>query len=174
MPPLSADARYRLRMIDVAKPIEPPQPSSQQVGKWFFSATLLTLFLISSIVNAQFVKSGNLRAYASAVVSNQINSETAREHGITRSSSRVLLHVIIREGDPGKDKAIPATIAAIATRRDRSQTTVVLQKTESNGEVFYLGDISIAQNDALNFEIMIDVPNAEPIRMTFFQEFYNP
>jgi hypothetical protein len=174
MPPPNAAVRYRLQMIDVAKPMKLSQPSALRAGQRFFSIALLAFFLMSSIANAQFVKSGNLRAYASAVLSNQINIDTAREYGITRSASRVLLHVVVREGEPGKDKAIPATIAADAIRPDRSHTTIVLQKTESNGEVFYLGDISIAKNDALNFEIMIEVPNAEPMRMTFFQEFYSP
>jgi hypothetical protein len=161
-------------MIDVINAIiKSATLSSQRSKEWRLRLVLLVLFLMPCAANAQFVKSGNLRAYASAVVSNQIHLETAREYGITRSASRVLLHVVVRDGEPGKDKAIPATIAATATRQDRSQTTIVLQKTESHGEVFYLGDISITQNDALNFEIMIDVPNAEPMRMTFFQEFYS-
>jgi Domain of unknown function (DUF4426) len=160
-------------MINVIDAIKSYLPSSQRSGEWVFRFMLLALLLMPHAANAQFIKSGNIRVYASAVVSNQINSETAREHGITRSASRVLLHVIVRDGEPGKDKAIPATIAATATRKDRSQTTIILQKTESNGEVFYLGDISITKSDALNFEIMVDVPNTEPMRMTFFQEFYS-
>jgi Domain of unknown function (DUF4426) len=134
----------------------------------------LMLLLMTDATQAQFLKSGDIRVYASAVVSDQLNEKVADEYGITRSASRVLLHVVAREGEPGKDKALAAEIMASATRPDRSKIDINMQRTESSNDVFYLGDVSIAKNEALNFEIIIKVSGHEPMRMTFYQAFYTP
>lgn len=136
-------------------------------------AFLLLLFASQSCF-AQFLKSGDIRIYANAMVSSQLNADMARQYGITRSASRVLLHVVVREGTPGKDKTLPATITAVVVRKNGERSNINMQITREGQEIYYLGELNISKNEAVNFEISTQLEKQKPMRMTFFQEFFNP
>ncbi len=138
------------------------------------SFAVFALLLVSHAAGAQFQKFGDIRVYANAMLSSQLNAEMARQYGITRSASRVLVHVVVREGTPGKDKTLPATITAVAIRKNGERTNINMQLTKENQDVYYLGELSISGNEAVNFEIVTLVKNHKPMRMTFFQEFFSP
>ena len=133
----------------------------------------LLMMLAPNGLGAQFLKSGDTRVYANAMVSSQLNAQMARQYGITRSASRVLLHVVVREGTPGKDKTLPATITATAIRKNGERSTINMQLTKENGEVYYLGELNIKGNESINFEIVTQIEKQKPMRMTFFQEFFS-
>lgn len=136
-------------------------------------AFLLLLFASQSCF-AQFLKSGDIRIYANAMVSSQLNADMARQYGITRSASRVLLHVVVREGTPGKDKTLPASIIAVAVRKNGERSNINMQITREGQDIYYLGELNISKNEAVNFEISTQLEKQKPMRMTFFQEFFNP
>ncbi|MGH8052007.1 MAG: DUF4426 domain-containing protein [Arenimonas sp.] len=131
----------------------------------------LLLMFASHSCFAQFLKSGDIRIYANAMVSSQLNADMARQYGITRSASRVLLHVVVREGIPGKDKTLPATITAVAVRKNGERSNINMQITSEGQDIYYLGELNISKNEAINFEISTQVEKQKPMRMTFFQEF---
>lgn len=140
--------------------------------KLFFVATMFSLAPL--LAHAQFLKFGDIRIYANAMPSSQLNAEMARQYGITRSASRVLIHVVVREGTPGKDKTLPATITAVAIRKNGERTNINMQVTKENRDVYYLGELNISGNEAINFEIVTQIEKHEPMRMTFLQEFFSP
>lgn len=131
------------------------------------------LCLASTFVHAQFLKSGDIRVYANAMVSSQLNAEMARQYGISRSASRALLHVVVREGTPGQDKTLPATITAVAIRKNGERSNINMQITREGQDVYYLGELNIQKNEAVNFEIITQVGKQKPMRMTFLQEFFS-
>lgn len=133
----------------------------------------LLVMLTANGVGAQFLKSGDIRIYANAMVSSQLNAQVAQQYGITRSASRVLLHVVVRDGIPGKDKTLPATITATAIRKNGARSDINMQLTKDNGEVYYLGELNIDGNESINFEITTQIEKQKPMRMTFFQEFFS-
>ena len=132
----------------------------------------LLFALASNSAFAQFLKSGDIRVYANAMVSSQLNEKMARQYGITRSDARALLHVVVREGTPGKDKTLPATITAVAIRKNGERSDINMQLTSENQDVYYLGELNISGNEAINFEIIVQIDKQAPMRMTFFQEFF--
>ena len=134
----------------------------------------LLMLLVTNGVSAQFMKSGDIRIYANAMLSSRLNAQVAQQYGITRSASRALLHVVVREGIPGKDKTLPATITATAIRKNGERSDINMQLTKDNGEVYYLGELSIEGNESVNFEITAQIEKQKPLRMTFFQEFFSP
>jgi hypothetical protein len=134
-------------------------------------AILMTL--AANCFGAQFLKSGDIRVYANAMPSTQLNAQVAQQYGITRSATRALLHVVVREGTPGKDKTLPATITATAIRKSGERSDINMQLTKDNGEVYYLGELSIEGNESINFEIVTQIEKQKPLRMTFFQEFFS-
>jgi len=131
------------------------------------------LCLASTFVHAQFLKSGDIRVYANAMVSSQLNAEMARQYGISRSASRALLHVVVREGTPGQDKTLPATISAVAIRKNGERSNINMQVTREGQDIYYLGELNIVKNEAVNFEIITQVEKQKPMRMTFLQEFFS-
>ena len=139
----------------------------------FLSIAFTLLILGTSFVYAQFLKSGDIRVYANAMLSSQLNAQVAQQYGITRSASRVLLHVVVREGTPGKDKTLPASITAIAIRTNGARTNINMQLTRDNNDVYYLGELNINGNESINFEIIIQTEKQKPMRMSFFQEFFS-
>ena len=140
----------------------------------FMCMTFVFLMILgANFASAQFVKSGDIRVYANAMVSSQLNAEIARQYGISRSASRVLLHVVVRKGIPGKDKTLPASITAIAIRKNGARTDITMQLTKDNSDVYYLGELNINGNESINFEIITVIKKQKPMRITFFQEFFS-
>ena len=131
------------------------------------------MLLGANFASAQFVKSGDIRVYANAMVSSQMNAQMARQYGITRSASRVLLHVVVRKGIPGKDKTLPASITAIAIRKNGVRSDINMQLTKDNNDVYYLGELNINGNESVNFEIITVIEKQKPMRITFFQKFFS-
>ena len=140
----------------------------------FLCMTFVFLTILgTNCASAQFVKSGDIRVYANAMVSSQMNAQMARQYGITRSASRVLLHVVVRKGIPGKDKTLPASITAIAIRKNGTRSAITMQLTKDNNDVYYLGELNINGNESINFEITTVIEKQKPLRITFFQEFFS-
>lgn len=131
------------------------------------------MLLGANFASAQFVKSGDIRVYANAMVSSQMNAQMARQYGITRSASRVLLHVVVRKGIPGKDKTLPASVTAIAIRKNGARSDITMQLTKDNNDVYYLGELNINGNESINFEIVTVIEKQKPMRITFFKEFFS-
>ena len=144
--------------------------TSMKISKLLFA---VLLFFASFLANAQLVKSGDIRVYANAMLSSQLNAQMARQYGITRSDSRVLLHVVVREGIPGKDKTLPANITATAIRKNGERVKINMQITKENPDVYYLGELNISGNESITFEIITKIEKHKPMRMTFFQEFFS-
>ena len=134
---------------------------------------LFGLLLVSDSAHSQFLKSGNIRVYANAMPSSQLSADMARQYGITRSASSALLHVVVRQGPLGKDKTLPASIDAVAIRKNGQRSTINMQTTKDNQDVYYLGELAISGNESINFEITVKKEKQKPMRMTFFQEFFN-
>ncbi len=143
------------------------------IAKLLCTTFVFLMMLGANLASAQFLKSGDIRVYANAMVSSQLNAQMARQYGITRSASRVLLHVVVREGIPGKDKTLPASITAIAIRKNGARTDINMQLTRDNNDVYYLGELNINGNESINFEIITRIKKQKPMRMTFFQEFFS-
>jgi hypothetical protein len=142
-------------------------------AKFIGIALILLMLTGANFAQAQFLKSGDIRIYANAMLSSQLNAQIARQYGITRSASRVLLHVVVREGTPGKDKTLPATINATAIRKNGERSNINMQLTREDNEVYYLGELTVNGNEAINFEIISQIEKQKPMRMTFFQEFFS-
>jgi len=138
-----------------------------------YSAAIF-LLLSSPFAAAQFAKSGDIRVYANAMLSSQLNADMSQKYGISRSASNVLLHVVVRKGVPGKDKTLPATITAVAVHKNGERSKINMQTTKDGDDVYYLGELNISGNEAINFEILVQVEKLAPMRMTFFQEFFSP
>jgi len=139
-----------------------------------FTGIVLSLLLamVSNVACTQFLKSGDIRVYANAMLSSQLDAQMARQYGITRSDSRVMLHVVVREGTPSKRKNLPACITSVVLRKNGSGTDINMKLKREGQDIYYLGELNISGNEAINFEIIAQIDKQQPMRMSFFQEFF--
>src|SRR3546814_17360600 len=105
-------------------------------------ALLLLGLAIAKPASAQhnnMIQSGNLTVHYNALATTSLSPEVAHQYGITRSASRALLHVAVREGVPGEAKAVPAIVTAAATTLHGTRTAPTIRE-ESGGEAAnYMG-----------------------------------
>lgn len=135
---------------------------------------LLALALLAPLVAAaQSVSSGDITVHYSAIPTTRLAPEVARQYGITRSSSRALVNIAVRQGKPGADKALPSKVSAWVTNLNGQRQALSLREVRDGEAVYYLGETRINGHETLAFEIDVLPPGAkEPIRAVFRQEFF--
>lgn len=124
-------------------------------------------------VAAQSQNSGDITVYYNALPTSSLTPEVARNYGITRSTSRVLLNVAVRRGVPGKDAAVPATVSATARNLAGQRQELRLREVREGEAAYHLGEARIQGNDTLGFEVEVrPAAGGPPIRVVFTQEFH--
>ncbi len=122
---------------------------------------------------AQSVRAGDITVHYNALATSQLSPDVTRQYGITRSTSRALLNVAVRQGDPGKDKAVAAKVTASAVNAAGARQLISVREVKEGDAVSYLGEARIQGNDTLRFEIEVTpTDGGKPIRATFRQEFF--
>lgn len=133
----------------------------------------LTLTAPASAQHNNMIQSGNLTVHYNALATTDLSPEVAHQYGITRSASRALLNVAVREGVPGEDKAVPAIVTAAATNLNGQRQELNMREVREGEAVYYLGETRIADKETLTFEIIIATEGAEsPLRASFQQQFF--
>src|SRR3546814_856609 len=118
-------------------------------------ALLLLGLAIATPASAQhnnMIQSGNLTVHYNALATTSLSPEVAHQYGITRSASRALLNVAVREGVPGEDKAVPAIVTAAATNLNGQRQELNMREVREGEAVYYLGETRIADKETLTFE----------------------
>lgn len=137
------------------------------------SVCLLGLSLLGDDAVAQSVGSGDVTVHYSAVPTTSLSPEVARQYGITRSSSRALINVAVRQGRPGVDIALPAQVTVGATNLNGQRQALQMREVKEGGAIYYLGEARVSGRETLSFEIEVRIAGrAEPIRAVFRQEFF--
>lgn len=133
----------------------------------------LTIATPASAQHNNMIQSGNLTVHYNALVTTDLSPEVAHQYGITRSASRALLNVAVREGVPGEDKAVPAIVTAAATNLNGQRQELNMREVREGEAVYYLGETRIADKETLTFEITIATKGTEsPLRASFQQQFF--
>lgn len=122
---------------------------------------------------AQSVSSGDITVHYSVVPTTSLTPDIARQYGITRSSSRALVNVAVRQGKPGADKAVPSRVSVGATNLNGQRQQLMMREVKEGEAIYYLGEARVSGQETLNFEVEVRIAGrAEPIRAVFRQEFF--
>lgn len=136
-------------------------------------ALVLALALAAPAAAETSVRSGNTVVHYSAVPTTRLTPEIARQYGITRSANRALVNIAVREGEPGKDSAVPATVVIAATNLVGQRSDLRVREVREGDAIYYLAEARIAGEDTLAFEVEVTREGATaPIRVQFRQEFF--
>jgi len=119
------------------------------------------------------VRSGEIVVHFNAMPSTQLTAEVARQYAVTRSATRALVNISVREGTPGADRALRASVKLVATNLNGQRQDLRAREVREGDAVYYLAEARIMARDTLDFELEVTPEGSTtPIRTSFRQEFF--
>lgn len=119
------------------------------------------------------VRSGDIVVHFNAMPSTQLTPEVARQYAVTRSATRALVNISVREGTPGADRALRASVKLVATNLNGQRQDLRAREVREGDAVYYLAEARIMARDTLDFELEVTPEGSTtPIRTNFRQEFF--
>lgn len=131
----------------------------------------LALMAVAFAAQAQdAVTHGDVTVYYSAVPSESIPVEVARQSAITRSPNRALVNLTVLRADA----TLAASIAGTATNAKGETQVLALREMRAAGAISYLAEPKIAATDTLSFDLVVTPAGGTPIAVKWRQEFFPP
>ncbi len=109
-----------------------------------------------------------------AITTDKVSPEDASKYNITRSKSRALLNVSIQKKVPGQPTvSVSGDVSAKANNLTGQLKNITLRKVAEGDGIYYIGDVSVANNETLQFEIDVTPEGAdETLSASFSQQFF--
>lgn len=137
----------------------------------FFLLFALVLALPALADNS--TRAGDFTVHHNAVPTTSLTPDVARQYGITRSANRALVNISVRQGEPGADRAVKATVKLVATNLNGQRLDLQAREVREGEAVYYLAEARVTGNDTLSFELEVTPEGATaPIKASFRQEFF--
>lgn len=137
----------------------------------------LLLGLVAAQVAAQSQTApGGITVHYAALPTLELRPEVARGYAITRSASRGLLNIAVRQTlADGQSRALAATIEGAATNLAGQRQELRLREVREGDAIYYLAEPRIAAGETLDFTLDVLPEGARtPIRVRFRQAFFPP
>lgn len=122
-----------------------------------------------------FEKFGNYELHFNVIRTDQLTPEIASRHGIERSAKRVLLNVALlhREAEGVAAKPVEAAVTASSRTLTGPLQDVAIRRITEAASISYVGEVAIAGNSVLVFDIKATpVGESQPFAATFQREFF--
>jgi hypothetical protein len=124
-------------------------------------------FAASSQYRQEF---GNVVAHYSALSTERLLPEMAKQYGITRSRDRGLVNLAIERA--GTTDSVRASVSGTATAISGEKKDIRFREIVEEGSVSYVGEFALNAPDTYTFTIAILAENATtPYTLKFTQDF---
>ncbi len=112
--------------------------------------------------------------HVNALTTSQLTPAVAATYGITRSDSRAMLNVVILEKDESPQGQPASGIVEVDAANLTGQLkSVDIRRVEDGENIYYIGDVSIANQERLNFNIDVTPDGtSQPLRLMYSRQFY--
>ena len=138
-----------------------------------FLLLLLALVFALPALADNSTRAGDITVHHNAVPTTSLTPDVARQYGITRSANRALVNISVRQGEPGADRAVQATVKLVATNLNGQRLDLRAREVREGDAVYYLAEARITGNDTLVFDLEVTPEGATaPIKASFRQEFF--
>lgn len=117
---------------------------------------------------------GDYVVYFSAITTDQLTQDVAKEYGIVRSNSRALLNVSIhRKLAAGATEAVTGTVSASAINLNGQLKGLTLREIREESAIYYVGELAVTDGEVLIYTIDV-TPGNDPSRFTlrFKKQFF--
>lgn len=120
---------------------------------------------------ASSVSVGNHTIHFSALSTDQLPPEVARQYNIVRSKNRAMLNVsVIRQSD---GEPVTADVYVKTVNLTGQLKNVNIRKIEEQEAIYYIGETPVANSETLVFDIVVTPEgDSEPIEVRFKRQFY--
>ena len=121
-----------------------------------------------------YVDFGTHVVHVNAMTTNQLTPAVAATYGIVRSDNRAMLNVVILEkDDTPQGKPASGKVAVSAANLTGQLKSMDIRKVEDGVNIYYIGDVSVDNQERLNFQINVTPDGAsQPMLFTYRQQFY--
>ena len=122
-----------------------------------------------------FENFGDYELHFNALKTDQLTPEVARTYGIQRSTNRVLLNVTILKKQPenGSPTPVEGIVSVDAYNLSGQLKNIGIRRVTEGTAVYYIGEVSIAGNEILVFDIRATpVGESEAFTVRFRREFF--
>ena len=120
---------------------------------------------------ASSVSAGGHTVHFSALSTDQLPPEVARQYNIVRSKNRAMLNVsVIRDSDAAP---VTAGVGVKTVNLTGQLKNVNMRKIQEQEAIYYIGEIPVANSETLVFDITV-TPEGEsdPIELRFKRQFF--
>lgn len=117
---------------------------------------------------------GDYVVHFRALNTDQLQPDVARQYGITRSRSRAMLNVsVVRKEEDSPGRPVQASVSAHAHNLTGQVKNLSMREIEDGEAVYYIGEVSVANQETLIFNIDV-TPMNETSRFSvrFRQQFF--
>jgi hypothetical protein len=120
---------------------------------------------------ASSVSADGHTVHFSAQSTDQLPPEVARQYSIVRSKNRAMLNVsVIRDSD---SSPVTATVGVKIVNLTGQLKNVNMRKIQEQEAIYYIGEIPVANDETLVFDISVTPEGAsDPISVRFKRQFY--
>lgn len=117
---------------------------------------------------------GDYIVHYNAISSDTITPEDAARYGIARSRSNALINVVMlsKDGSPGHTPVGGSVVARVNNLTGQTKNVDMQQVTEGDA-IYFIGVVSVANNETLNFNIdATPQGQQDPLQVKFQQQFF--
>ena len=117
---------------------------------------------------------GEYIVHCNAQSTTRLSPEVARAFGIRRSGNRAMLNVaVLRQAAGQVGAAVPAVVTVGASNLLGQDKAVRMRELREGEAIYYIGELSIANEEIVNFDIGVQPEGVTtPYRIRFQQQFY--
>lgn len=130
------------------------------------------LLVLSAPLRAGSMTTGDITVHFNALPTTSLAPEAARRSGVTRSANRALVNVAVRQGEPGADRALPATVRLVAVNQNGQRSPLSAREVREGDAIYYLAEARISGHETLTFELEVVPRGAAAMRTVFRQAFF--
>lgn len=114
---------------------------------------------------------GNWVVHYNATTTSNLSPESASKYGITRSKSNALLNVVILEkSGSGGHRPISGKVSAKTNNLTGQLKNISLREINEGDAIYYIGEVSVAHNETLNFQIDAIPEGTDKVLLVKFQQ----
>ena len=126
------------------------------------------------ITQEHFRDVGDWVIHFNAQSTNMLPAEVAKAYGIERSGNRAMLNVAVMRKEEGTiGKAVSADVSVKARNLTGQLKNITVRKITEGPAIYYIGEIPVANQETLVFEIDVRPEGAvESYTIRFRQQFY--
>lgn len=117
---------------------------------------------------------------ANAVATTNLSEAVAKQYGVSRDDTTVMLLVGVREVVDGQETSLPAQVSARAVDLLGKRQTPQMREVRSGapgsgagqGFIDYVGSFRIAAPETLRFDVEVMTTDGQPATLRFNRDFY--